>query len=158
MSTLPPNAPNPNPIEHLRREILARLNASEFFQQIPIIHDEKGDIDSQIAQALQKNLNLLCVMEIGSGKVSFPAVGAVAIEARVMFTVTERTLLNRDANRSGYSGKIATDVLCELFAQLSPNRAGGSPVILESWEPLSNMKGQIILQASGFAQLGWSEK
>lgn len=157
MSTLPPTTPNANPIEALRAEILGRLNASKFFQAVPILHDERGDIDSQIQQSLKKNLNLVCVMELGRGTMRFPAAGAVAAETRVVFTITERTLFNRDKNRPGYNGKIASDVLCELCAQLNPNNPGGSPVVLEYWEPLSNMKGQIILQVSGYAQLGWQE-
>ncbi len=157
MSTLPPEAPNPNPIETMRKQIVDMANATQFFQALPIIHDEKGDVDQLVRVAIEK-LNLACVFELGPGKVRFPALSAWAIDLKPTFTITERVLLNRDKNRPGYHGKIATDVLCELYAIFHPLQPGGSPVILEGHEQLANTGGVIIYQVTGKMSAGWREQ
>jgi hypothetical protein len=153
---IPSEKPNPNPIEETKKRIVDFANARPFFQQIPVITDERGDVETQVQVALNK-LGLSTVFEMNSGAVKYPGVGCYSIDLVPTFTITERVLLNRNEKAANFTGKIATDVLCELYAIFHPMQAGGSPLYLTGHSVENNTGGVIIYQLTGKLSAGWKE-
>ena len=145
-----------NPIDAAKKQVRDFVAQHEFFSNVPVITDEKGDVDTAIEAALQQ-LGLGLVFEIDTATVQYPALGATAIKAKAVFTITENVLINRDENNPDAAGKRATDVVCELFSIFNPMQAA-VPVVLETMVPLSNTGGIVRFQVNGYLNMSWQQK
>jgi hypothetical protein len=145
-----------NPIDAAKKKVRDFVAKHEFFSNVEVLTDEKGDLDTSVASALQQ-LGLGLVFEIDTATVQFPALGSTAIKAKAVFTITENVLFNRDENNLEASGKRATDVVCELFSIFNPLQ-GEVPVVLETMVPLSNTGGIVRFQVNGYLNMSWQQK
>ena len=147
-----------NPIEAVKHAAAAIIQAEEYFKNVPVVVDDKGDVDTQIDVALQQT-GLGIVIECIEGKVLYQAVGSSAVELQPTLTITENVLINRDPSNTSASGKTASDVLCNLLALFNPLTASAAgrelPLYMSSWDLLSNMGSTIIYQIKCRANAGW---
>ncbi len=145
-----------NPIDAAKKEVRDFVAKHEFFSNVEILTDEKGDLDTTVAAALQK-LGLGVVFEMDTGTVKYPALGSTVMKVKAVFTITENVLINRDENNQDATGKRATDVVCELFAIFNPAQ-DAVPVVLETLVPTSNTGGVVAFQINGYVDMGWKQK
>ncbi len=153
MSTI---ATNLNPIDFTKAEICAHIKAQSYFDNLAVLTDEKGDLDTTIAMALQK-LGLGIAIEVSKGKVRFPAVGSSAVDMACVITIQENVLINRDEANKDATGKRAADVVCELVAIFNP-MASAVPLTISDFDLVSNTGGVITYQINGTVQAGWKQK
>ena len=145
-----------NPIDEIKAEVVRRVNAHPFFKNIQCISDEAGDLDTQVVKKLGE-LGLVVVFEILKGDVQFEGVGAYGINLAPTFTITEQVLMNRDEKSQGYTGKTATDVVCQLFAIFNP-LGGTHPIRPTAFNLINNTGSVITYQITGKCAAGWTEK
>lgn len=145
-----------NPIDAIKREVVDLLKSRPFFANIDVLSDDKGDLDTTVATALQR-LGLGVVFELESGRVKNPNLGAREIDLKATFTIVENVLINRDAGNVEGSGKTASDIVVELFAIFNP-MASAVRLYLADFSLISNTGGVITYQVNGTVPAGWKTK
>lgn len=145
-----------NPIDAVKQEIAALIRANSFFDNIDVLTDEKGDIDTTILIALQK-VGVGIVIEVDRGSVISPNVGSSDVELTCVISIVENVLINRDPENVSASGKRATDLVCELMAMFNPMHKA-VPMTVTPFELQNNTGGVITWQMTAKVYAGWKQK
>ncbi|NCC50900.1 MAG: hypothetical protein EOM20_06745 [Spartobacteria bacterium] len=139
-------------LNDIKDELIATMKKDEWFSNVDIISDQKGDIDTIIKKQID-GLRLLIVIEVLSGNVFEQSMGSVAIDLDISFTIEETVLLNR---APGGSGKTAGMALVRLFSVFHPYQATALlSCTLSGFETLNNTGNKLIYQVTGTAKAGW---
>lgn len=111
------------PLLQIQQLIADKLDADVWFDQIPVITENLGDVASIVDIAVSK-LGSCVVVETPTANCSHPNAPAIEFdEVPIVVTVWENVLLNRDANNESASNLKALDtaqVICALLHHFQP--------------------------------------
>jgi hypothetical protein len=145
-----------NPIDALRIEVVEFVKSHEYFSNVPVLNNIKGDIESQINAKLEE-LGLVVSFETPKGKTDYPGLGSSAITSPCFFNIIECVVINRDPGNKAASGKTATDVVCELIAIFNP-QSRSIKFDVTDYEEIPTVDGYTQWRVNGTAKLGWTIK
>lgn len=115
---------NSLPLLQLQQIVADRLDADMWFDLIPVITENLGDVAKIVEIAVAK-LGSCVVVETPTANCSHPNVPAIEFdEIPIVVTVWENVLLNRDTNNDSASQKAAIDtaqVICALIHHYQPS-------------------------------------
>lgn len=131
------------PLRLVQQLIQDRLDGDAWFDLIPVITENLGDIASIVDIAVAK-LGSVVVVETPTASINHPNAPAADLdEIPVVVTVWENVPLNRDANNAAASQKRAVDTAQVIVALLHGYQAEGwnsffatSPTIERADDPL----------------------
>ncbi len=142
----------------VQEDIRQWLKAREFFSNVEVITEDRGDVINEVQTALGK-LGIVVVVEMLKGRVEFPGVGAGSIAFGIGMTVHENVVINRSGDGTK---KTAPDAVVEIFDVFNPLNAAthqkSLPVLLEDFDLLNDSNGELIYQIRGKARGGWTRK
>lgn len=111
------------PLLELQELIATRLDNDQWFDRIPVITENLGDVATIVDIAVSK-LGSCVVVETPTANCSHPNVPAVEFdEVPIVVTVWENVILNRDADNTAASNKKALEtaqVICALLHHFEP--------------------------------------
>lgn len=139
-----------DPLRDIQESVAALFTADPYFAGIPILCERKGDLLNQLQAALSK-LGICIIVETLTGTIEHQAVGAYALDLKVVVSITENVLIN-----SGKTGtrKPASEVLARVLCLLNPMRS--VPAWATSFDLASDSGGLLIYQITCKAAAGFT--
>ena len=140
--------------KQLKDDITNWLKKRDFFSNVDVIGQDKGNVLAEVEQAISK-LGLCVVVEVTGGDVKYPDVGAGAVDVKITFTITENVMINR---ADGGTGKTADDALDEILVAFNPLNGMALPCLCKTWRLVNDTDGLLAYQIDATSQAGWKEK
>lgn len=140
-------------LSDVNRDLKNAIQANPWFSNVPVVVQDKGDVNNQIELALNK-LGIGIVIEQADGRIDFQGPAVVSIPLNTTITISENVLINR--SESG-SGKRADQVLIRLILLFNPYSAAGQLISLKKFSLINDMGGSLVYQLFGEVSLGLSE-
>ena len=138
----------------LKDDITNWLKKREFFSNVDVIGQDKGDVLTAVQEAIAK-MGLCVVVEVTGGDVKYPDVGVGAIAAKVAFIISENVLINR---ADGGTGKTADDATDEILVAFNPMNGVALPCLCTAWRLVNDTDGLLAYQVDATAQVNWKQK